>query len=160
MSYVQEKYPGQPELITDYVEHYHISVNKNNQLIVTQDNYEESMIITDKGVGFSTAESIIFSDLHKIKSYDAYTLNTVNNKQRKTEVTQITEKKLDRKGVFDSDVKLKIFNFSNLNLGSKKVLKYSIEFADPFLLHRFMFASTVASKKKNLKNQSFRCCKN
>lgn len=151
LSYLQEKYPGQTELVTDYTEHYHLSVNKNNQLIITQDNYEEMMIITDKGAGFSTSESIFFSDFHKILSYDAYTLNTINNKQRKTNVAQITEKKLDYNGVFDSDVKLKIFNFSNLNAGSKKVLKYNIEFVDPFLLHRFMFANHIANKQRTLK---------
>ncbi len=78
----QQKYPGQSEIVTDYVEHYHINVNKNNQLVISQDNHEESMIISDKG-GFSAVESIVFSDLSPIKSYEAYTLNTIHGRQKK-----------------------------------------------------------------------------
>lgn len=151
LSFWQQKYPGQSEITTDYTEHYHISINKNNQLAISQDNYEESMIITDKGTGFSAVENIVFSDLFSIKSYEAYTLNTVNGKQKKTEVAHIADKKLNRKSVFDSDVKLKTFNFANLTNGSKKVLKYKMEFADPFLLHRFMFATGLVNEKRTLK---------
>lgn len=146
----QQKYPGQSEIVTDYVEHYHIDVNKNNQLVISQDNHEESMIISDKG-GFSAVESIVFSDLSPIKSYEAYTLNTINGRQKKTDVAHIADKKLDRQSVFDSDVKLKTFNYANLTSGSKKVLKYKIEFADPFLLHRFMFATGYVNEKRTLK---------
>lgn len=151
ISYLQDKYPGQSEVVTDYIEHYHISVDKDNRLIITKDNYEELMITTDKGIGFSIAESIVFSDLQKITSFEVYTLSTVKRKQQKTNVASITERKLDRKGIFDSDVKLKVFNFANLTAGNKKVLKYNIEFADPFLLHRFMFASSRANLKRTLK---------
>lgn len=147
----QQKYPGVSEITTDYSEHYQISINKNNQLVITQDNYEESMIITDKGTGFSAVESIVFSDLFRIKSYEAYTLNNVNGRQKKTEVAHIADKKLDRQSVFDSDVKLKTFNFANLTTGSKKVLKYEMEFIDPFLLHRFMFATSAVNEKRTLK---------
>lgn len=150
VSNLQQKYPGQSEIVTDYVEHYHIDVNKNNQLVISQDNHEESMIISEKG-GFSAVESIVFSDLSPIKSYEAYTLNTINGKQKKTDVAHIADKKLDRQSVFDSDVKLKTFNYANLTNGSKKVLKYKIEFADPFLLHRFMFATGYVNEKRTLK---------
>lgn len=147
---LQQKYPGQSEITTDYTEHYHININKHNQLVISQDNHEESMIISDKG-GFSAVESIVFSDLSPIKSYEAYTLNTINGKQKKTNVAHIADKKLDRQSVFDSDVKLKTFNYANLTSGSKKVLKYKIEFADPFLLHRFMFATGYVNEKRTLK---------
>lgn len=147
---LQQKYPGQSEIITDYTEHYHIEISKNNELVITQDNHEESMIISEKG-GFSAVESIVFSDLSRIKSYEAYTLNNINGKNKKTDVAQIADKKLDRQSVFDSDVKLKTFNYANLTTGSKKVLKYKMEFADPYLLHRFMFATGYVNEKRTLK---------
>src|SRR5690606_28007568 len=144
----QEKYPGHSEIITEYLEHYHIELDKNNQLKIYQDNIEETMIITDKGTGFSAVESIIFSDLNTIKSYDAYTINTIN---KKTPIATIVDKKLDQKSIFDSDVKLKLFNYANLTLGSKKVLKYNLEFLDPFLLHRFIFTSGIPNVQRTMK---------
>lgn len=147
----QQKYPGQTEIVTDYLEHYHITIDKNNQLKISQDNLEETMIITDKGTGYSAVESIVFSDLNIIKSYNAYTINYVNNKEKKTPIAKIVDKKLDRKGIFDSDVKLKLFNYANLTLGSKKHLKYSMDFTDPFLLHRFMFATGNPNVQRTLK---------
>lgn len=147
----QEKYPGHSEIITEYLEHYHIELDKNNQLKIYQDNIEETMIITDKGTGFSAVESIIFSDLNTIKSYDAYTINTINNRDKKTPIATIVDKKLDQKSIFDSDVKLKLFNYANLTLGSKKVLKYNLEFLDPFLLHRFIFTSGIPNVQRTMK---------
>lgn len=147
----QEKYPGHSEIITEYLEHYHIELDKNNQLKIYQDNIEETMIITDKGTGFSAVESIIFADLNTIKSYDAYTINTINNRDKKTPIATIVDKKLDQKSIFDSDVKLKLFNYANLTLGSKKVLKYNLEFLDPFLLHRFIFTSGIPNVQRTMK---------
>lgn len=147
----QNKYPGQSEVVTEYVEHYYIQLDKNNQLKISQDNIEETMILTDKGTGFSAVESIVFSDLNSIKSYEAYTLNTIDKKEKKTPIARIVDKKLDQESVFDSDVKLKLFNYANLTLGSKKVLKYTVDFKDPYLLHRFMFATGTPHVQRTLK---------
>lgn len=148
---LRTQYPGQAEVVSEYSEHYTISLTKENKVKISQENYEESTIITDKGTGFSTNESIMFSTLNHLKTYEAYTLNNINGRQRKTEIAQITEKKLDQQSVFDSDVKLKVFTYSNLTLGSQKILKYTIDFKDPNLLHRFMFASSYPSLSRTLK---------
>lgn len=147
----QQQYPGQSELVTEYVEHYHIQIDKSKQLKISQDNIEETMILTDKGTGFSAVESIVFSDLNTIRTYEAYTLNFDNKKERKTPIARIVDKKLDQKSIFDSDVKLKIFNYANLTSGSKKVLKHTVDFVDPFLLHRFMFATGTPHLHRTLK---------
>src|SRR5690606_16591117 len=77
--------------------------------------------------------------------------NTINNRDKKTPIATIVDKKLDQKSIFDSDVKLKLFNYANLTLGSKKVLKYNLEFLDPFLLHRFIFTSGIPNVQRTMK---------
>ncbi|WP_372474095.1 DUF3857 domain-containing protein [Capnocytophaga sp. ARDL2] len=151
LEYFKEKFPGQSEVITQYEDHYHISLTKDKRLKVTSDNVEQTMILSDKGSGFTAVESIVHSDLVNIKNYEAYTLNKNGKKVEKTAIAQITDKKASMENIFDNDVKLKVFNYANLKAGSVKYLKYSLEYQDPFLLHRFMFANNSANYRRTLK---------
>lgn len=145
-----EKYKDYTELQTVYNEEYNITIDKNKKLHITQDNHEEILVLTDKATGIRTNESIMFSDLLPLVSYEAYTINNVNNKDKKTQVAKVNERKHNRDNIFDSDLKLKEFTFTNLVQGSKKVLKHTVFFKDPYLLHRFNIGVFSPSVKRVL----------
>lgn len=145
-----EKYKDYTELQTVYNEEYNITIDKNKKLHITQNNHEETLVLTDKATGIRTTESVLFSDLLPLISYEAYTVNSVNNKDKKTQIAKINESKHNRNNIFDSDLKLKEFTFTNLVQGSKKVLKYTVFFKDPYLLHRFNIGVYSPSVKRVL----------
>ena len=145
-----EKYKDYNELQTIYNEEYNISIDKNNKLYITQNNHEETLVLTDKATGIRTNENVLFSDLLPLLSYEAYTINTKNNKDKKTQIANVTERKYNRDNIFDTDLKLKEFTYTNLVQGSKKVLKHQVLFKDPFLLHRFNIGAYAPSVKRVL----------
>lgn len=145
-----DKYKNYTELQTVYNEEYHIGIDKDNKLNVTLNQHEELLVLTDKASAIRTTESVVFSDLLPLVSYEAYTLNNVNNKDKKTKIAQVNDRKYNRNNVFDSDVKLKEFTFANLVQGSKKVIKHEVLFKDPFLLHRFNIGVSSPSIKRIL----------
>lgn len=145
-----EKYKDYTELQTVYNEVYNISIDKNNKLYITQDNHEETLILTDKATGIKTNETVLFSDLLPLLSYEAYTVNTINNKDKKTQIANVTERKHNRENIFDTDLRLKEFTYTNLVKGSKKVLKHRVHFKDPFLLHRFNIGAYAPSVQRVL----------
>lgn len=145
-----EKYKNYTELQTVYNEEYHIGIDKDNKLNITLNQHEELLVLTDKASAIRTTESVVFSDLLPLVSYEAYTLNNVNNKEKKTKIAQVNDRKYNRNNVFDSDVKLKEFTFANLVQGSKKVIKHEVFFKDPFLLHRFNIGVSSPSVKRML----------
>lgn len=145
-----EKYKDYTELQTVYNEEYNIIIDKNNKLYITQDNHEETLILTDKATGIRTNETVLYSDLLPLLSYEAYTVNTINNRDRKTQIANVTERKHNRENIFDTDLKLKEFTYTNLVQGSKKVLKHRVYFKDPFLLHRFNIGAYAPSVKRVL----------
>lgn len=146
----QEKYKDYTELQTVYNEEYHITIDKNKKLHITQDNHEEILVLTDKATGIRSTETVLFSDLLPLVSYEAYTVNNINNKDKKTQVAKVNERKHNRDNVFDSDLKLKEFTFTNLLQGSRKVLKHTVHFKDPYLLHRFNIGGFSPSVKRVL----------
>jgi transglutaminase-like putative cysteine protease len=135
----KKAYPDYNELIINNAQFYDISI-EDKKLKVIQDNHYESIILSENGI-MNNEESFSYSDLVKLKSYDAYTLTNNNGREKKIKVTQTNEKQARESSVFYSDVKERKLIFPNLEAGAKKVYDYQTEVVDPYLLHKFIFGS-------------------
>ncbi|KIC03590.1 hypothetical protein OA88_02215 [Flavobacterium sp. JRM] len=141
-------YPDYNELILNEVQSYDISI-KDKKLKIIQDNHYESMILNQNGIQ-NTKESFSYSDLIKLKSYDAYTIINDNGKEKKIKVTQTNEKQSQQSSVFYNDVMERQLTFPNLETGAKKVYDYQTEFIDPYLLQRFIFGNNLPIQYSSL----------
>ncbi len=144
----QNKYPGHNELILKEYQSYDFSIIKD-KLQVIQDNYFESIILSDVGI-HNNSESFTFSELVPLKKFDAFTIVQSKGKEKKIPIQQATDKNARQTSIFYSDVKEKKLTFSNLEVGAKKVYSYQSEFLDPFLLHKYIFANSVPMEKSTL----------
>jgi transglutaminase-like putative cysteine protease len=141
----QKKYSGYNELILQESQTYDLSVHKN-KLKVVQDNYYESVILTEIGI-HNTAEMISYSDLVPLNSYEAYSVVNIKGKDKKIPIKSHTDKSYNPSHVFHSDTKERKIVFTNLEVGAKKVYSYQSEFLDPCLLHKFLFANNLPIEK-------------
>lgn len=144
----QKKYPGHSELILSETQTYDFSIQKN-KLQVLQDNYYESIILSDIGIQ-SNSESFTYSELVPLKSFDAFTIINNNGRDKKIPIKQTNDKNAEQNSIFFSDVKERKLTFSNLEIGAKKVYSYQSEFLDPYLLHKYIFANSVPMEKSSL----------
>ncbi|MDI5894435.1 DUF3857 domain-containing transglutaminase family protein [Flavobacterium algoritolerans] len=141
-------YPNYNELVVNDVQNYNITI-EDKKLKIIQDNHYESIILTENGIQ-NNKESFSYSELIKLKSYDAYSIINENGKERKIKVTQTTEKQAQESSVFYNDVKERVLTFPNLEAGSKKVYDYQTEFMDPYLLHKFIFGNNIPIQNSSL----------
>ena len=141
-------YPNFNEIVVNDLQSYDITI-VDKKLKIIQDNQYESMILTENGIA-NNKESFSFSDLIKLKSYEAYSVISENGKEKKIKVTQTTEKQLQESSVFFNDVKERILTFPSLTAGSKKVYNYQTEFMDPYLLHKFIFGNNIPIQNSSL----------
>jgi transglutaminase-like putative cysteine protease len=141
-------YPNYNELIVNDAQNYNITI-EDKKLKIIQDNHYESMILTENGIS-NNKESFSYSELIKLKSYNAYSVVNENGKERKIKVTQTIEKQAQESSVFYNDVKERLLTFPNLEAGSKKVYDYQTEFMDPYLLHKFIFGNNIPIQNSSL----------
>ena len=144
----KKQYPDFNEIILNDNQSYDFSIEKN-KIKVIQDNHFESIILNENGIN-NNQESFSYSELVKLKSYEAFSIINNNGKEKKIKVTQTNEKQVNESSVFFNDVKKRQLIFPNLEPGSKKVYDYQTEFLDPFLLHKYIFANNIP-----VKNASF-----
>ncbi|MES2545291.1 MAG: DUF3857 and transglutaminase domain-containing protein [Bacteroidota bacterium] len=144
----KKAYPDFNELIISDSQSYDFSI-ENKKLKVIQENYYESIILSENGIQ-NNKESFSYSELIKLKSYDAYSLINNNGKEKKIKVTQSNEKQASESSIFYNDVKERQLIFPNLEAGAKKVYEYQTEFVDPFLLHKFIFGNNLPIKNSSL----------
>ncbi|MDT4797402.1 Transglutaminase-like superfamily protein [compost metagenome] len=133
----KKKYGDINELIISNKSSYDIFV-ENKKLRVLQDNYYESMILSENGI-LNNQENFSYSELVKLNQYEAYSIINDKGKDRKIKVTQTNEKQARQNSVFYNDVKERQLIFPNLEAGAKKVYSVQTEFVDPFLLQSFVF---------------------
>lgn len=141
-------YPDYNELVINDIQSYDFSI-ENKKLKIIQDNYYESIILSENGI-HNNKESFTYSELVKLKSYDAYTLINENGKEKKIKINQTSEVQSDRSSVFYDDVKQHQLLFPNLEAGAKKVYNYQTEFVDPFLLHKTIFGGGLPIQNSSL----------
>ena len=134
---LKKTYPSYNELVLNDNQSYNISID-NGKIKIIQDNHFESIILTENGIQ-NNEESFSYSDLVKIKNYEAFTIIDNNGHEKKIKVTQTNEKYSKQNSVFYNDVKQRQLIFPNLEAGAKKVYDYQTEIIDPFLLHKFIF---------------------
>ncbi len=134
-------YPNFNELVLNDTQNYDISI-ADKKIKIIQDNHYEAMILSENGIQNNT-ESFSYSELIKLKEYDAYTVINDNGKERKIKVTQTAEKQAQESAIFYNDVKERQLTFPNLEAGAKKVYNYQTEFTDPYLLHKFIFGGNA-----------------
>ena len=144
----KKTYPDYNELIINETRRYDFSIVKN-KLLVLQDSYHESIILSELGI-HNNEEVFSYSELVKLKSYDAYSVTTTKGKEKRIKVTQTNERQSKSNSVFYDDIKERQLIFPNLEIGSKKIYQYETEFLDPFLLHKFIFANTFPVKNASL----------
>jgi transglutaminase-like putative cysteine protease len=142
------QFPDANEIVVNDNQIYTITI-ENNKLKVIQDNHFESMILTENGIQ-NNQESFTYSDLVKLKDYEAYTIFSNNGKDKKIKVTQINEKNSSSNAVFFDDVKEKQLIFPNLETGASKVYDFQVQFMDPFLLQKFIFGGGFPVKNASL----------
>jgi transglutaminase-like putative cysteine protease len=141
-------YPDFNEVILNDHQSYNFSV-VDKKLRIIQDNHFESMILSEHGIQ-NNSESFSYSELVKLKGYDAWSVLNENGKERKVKVTQSSEKHSTQSSVFYDNVKERHLTFPNLEAGAKKIYNYQREFLDPYLLHKFVFGSSLPVKSSTL----------
>ncbi len=144
----KKAWPDFNEIIIEDSQSYDLSI-EDKKLKVIQDNHYESMILSENGIQ-NNSESFSYSELVKLKSYDAWSVVNNNGKEKKIKVTQSNEKLSRDNSVFYNDVKERQLIFPNLETGAKKVYDYQTEFLDPFLLHKFVFGNSLPIKNSTL----------
>lgn len=134
---LKKTYPSYNELVLNDKLTYNFSI-ENGKVKVVQDNYFESIILTENGI-HNNQESFTYSELVQLKNYEAYTIIDNNGHEKKIKVTQTNEKNAKQNSIFYNDVKERQLIFPNLEAGAKKIYNYQTEIIDPFLLHKFIF---------------------
>jgi hypothetical protein len=137
----KKTYTGVNELIISDKSSYDIFVD-NKKLRVLQDNYHESMILSESGIQ-NNEESFAYSELVKLNDYEAFSVVNDKGKDKKVKVTQTNEKQAQENSVFFNNVKERQLIFPNLEAGARKVYDVQTEFLDPFLLQSFIFGSNL-----------------
>jgi transglutaminase-like putative cysteine protease len=133
-------YPDYNEIILNDNTSYDITL-ENKSVKIIQNNYNESMILTENGIN-NNSESFTYSELIKLIDFDAQTIINDKGKERKIKVTQTNEKESRDDAVFYNGVKERQLIFTNLEAGAKKVYQYKREFLDYHLLHKFIFGNS------------------
>ena len=144
----KKQFPDFNELVLNDSQSYEFSI-ESDKIKVIQNNKYESLILNDNGI-LNNKESFSYSDLVKLKSYDAFTIINVNGKENKIKVTQTNEVQSGQSFVFYDDVKERQLIFPNLEAGAKKVYNYQTQIEDPFLLHKFIFGGGLPIKNSTL----------
>lgn len=144
----KKQYSDFNELVLNDFQSYDFTI-KDNKLKVIQDNQFESVVLNQNGI-VGNKESFSYSELVKLLGYEAYSVVSVNGKEKKIKVTQTNEVQSGNSSVFYDDVKERQLLFPNLEAGAKKVYNYQVEFVDPFLLHKFIFGGGLPIKNSTL----------
>ncbi|MBN8641749.1 MAG: DUF3857 domain-containing protein [Flavobacteriales bacterium] len=129
-------FPDYNELIINDNTSYDFFI-KDKKLNVTENSYNESMILTENGIN-NNSESFTYSELVKLLEYEAETV--INNKRIK--VTQTNEKESRDDAIFYNGVKERQLIFPNLEAGAKKIYQYKREYVDYHLLHKYIFGNS------------------
>lgn len=149
LAFYQDKFKSFNEVSLLETEDVYITLQKGN-VNVSVKSYEEFLIIDDK-LRNVNVESIFYSEFVKLQNFEAYTLNKVNNKDKKIGHGNVLDKLLEQNNIFHSDTRMKYITYRDLEIGSKKVLSYSLKLEDPYLLHRFNFANYQPAVKKRFR---------
>ncbi|WP_290841072.1 DUF3857 domain-containing protein [Flavobacterium sp.] len=137
----KKKWTDANELILSDKSSYDIFI-EDKKLRIIRDNYYESIILSENGI-LNNQESFSYSELVKLREYDAFSIVSDKGKERKIKVTQSNEKLSRSSSIFHDGVKERQLIFPNLQKGARKVYNVQTEFVDPYLLQSFVFGNSL-----------------
>jgi len=140
---IKKKYPDQPEVILNKIKTISISVEKDN-LKIDSDNFSESIILNDNINNISSSlNNVYFSSFQQLEDIKAYTYAPYKDSYKKIEIKNYREKPNLNSRTFHDDVKIKEFDYPQLSMGARKVLKYKINYTNPHLLNGMFFLESA-----------------
>lgn len=137
----QKKHPDDFLLYTQRKKDIDISI-KDGKLYVTSEVFDELLILKNLAI-LDAEESVDYSNFHKLLFLEAYTLVPAKNNYKKVPVTEFKDRHVFDNMIFHDDVNEKVFSYSDLTIGAKKVLHYKQEYTEAQLLDGFFFASSI-----------------
>ncbi len=144
----QSKHPDDFIIYTQRSSDIDIS-HKDGKLLITSDVYEETFILKNLAV-LNDQESVQFSDFYKLTFLEAYTLVPNKNNYKRIDVKEFKDRHVFDDMIFHNDISERVFSYSDLAVGTKKVLHYKQEFTQPELLDGFFFASSIFCNNSRL----------
>ncbi|MEI6312973.1 MAG: transglutaminase domain-containing protein [Bacteroidota bacterium] len=144
----QSKHPDDFIIYTTRKSDIDIS-HKEGKLLITSDVYEETFILKNLAV-LNDQESVQYSDFYKLTFLEAYTLVPNKNNYKRVDVKDFKDRHVFDDMVFHNDISERVFAYSDLAVGTKKVLHYKQEFTQPELLDGFFFASSIFCNNSKL----------
>ncbi|WP_136667412.1 transglutaminase family protein [Flavobacterium sp. H122] len=146
LDYYKQKYPNANEVIVRQMNQMEIRLDKNNINIISQ-RFDESVVITNDVNKIDAKGRVSFSTFSQIENLEASTV--LNNKKYDVKNFRIVPDKNSRN--FHDDIKIKEFDYSQLTLGAKKILKYTTHYLDPKLLSGEIFIENYPIEYKEYK---------
>jgi hypothetical protein len=132
---LQQKYPDQPALYTDFNEKITISV-VDGKINIKRYVDKESMLLDDRAALYDEG-SVSYSSLMYLSNIEAATLYPGEKRYKEIKVDEFKEKDRLGSSVFHDDIKEKKFSYPSLVKGAKRKLSLEYEIKDPYLLTSF-----------------------
>ncbi|MFN3403020.1 MAG: transglutaminase-like domain-containing protein [Cytophagaceae bacterium] len=118
----------------------------NGKLVVTQDNYTETMYL-DSRAGMFSEHSVEHSMLDKIYNISASSLIPDKNKYKEIKVKNFTHQDKISRSVFYDGGQVISFLYPSLSAGSKTKIQFKREFTEPRLFPGYYFQRGIPVKE-------------
>jgi transglutaminase-like putative cysteine protease len=127
---------------------YNLVINAD-KLEISSEIYAEDLLL--KSIAANNNEDYVTtSSFRSLKEIDAYTLIAQKKKYKKIPIKSFFESK-DLNSSFHDDIVKKSFTYTQLDVGAKKCLKYSMNYTEPQFMDGFWFLSEYPIDKAIVK---------
>lgn len=144
---LQDAYPGFSEVVLAKRQKRYINV-KNDQLEIMENVYYESQILDDQGIQ-DNFETFVYSGLVPVQNVLGWTVVPGEGREKKIPVTNIVDLPVRDQAIFADDLRKRKLTFTGLEVGARKVFNYTVQFSDPYLLHRYVFGSHLPTMSES-----------
>ncbi len=131
-------YPDKDAVTVRQVDNATISFDKLGKLQIISKTEEENILLSERLVELSE-NYIHHSGLIKLLSSEAWSLVPDNSKYKKMEVSEMEDFKDYDSDIFYDDDKIRKFLYPGLKQGAKTVLKYELQYLEPWVWTNFHF---------------------
>lgn len=136
----RNRFPEENAVYVKKKESANIFFDKEGNLSVYSDNYEEMILLTEK-VSQYAEKAIPFSSFSEIQNLKASTLVPKGNNYKKVEVRNITTRNNTSDGIFYDDNKIMNLVYPLVQPGARIVLSYRELLKEPHFFGAFYFSS-------------------
>ncbi len=133
----KKKYPDAPVVRLEDKTTYRISINKEGNLDIKQDLYEEDLYL-DRSANLNSKRSLSYTSFFDLSSIEAASMTYEGNQYVENKVEDFTEKN-DLDDSFYDDSKQVSFIYPKLGEGNKTKLSFSYTIKNPRFLGAFYF---------------------